>query len=185
MHQLFSVAHFMFWWSSNVPGFLYLPIASPSLFKDTNRPFSWIEWRDFVAEMHEEYYGIKPTGVEIIDRAKIIYNLQRTIPREIWVELMKRYDTPIKTKKKVYLVRGVHTWPAIITHGDTAVLIKIDAVARGHQAQRDFPLRQFKIIKAHTWNGKWAGPTGASYASNVTWDYYGIENLSDLTIQSI
>eukprot|EP00966_Prymnesium_polylepis_P172061 3978465-Prymnesium_polylepis.1 len=63
----------------------------------------------------------------------------------------------------MYLVRGVHTWPAIITHEDTAVLIKIDAVARGHQTQREFSLRQFKMINAHTWNGKWAGPTGASW----------------------
>ena len=49
--------------------------------KDTNRLFSWIEWRVFVAEMHKEYYGIEPTGVEVIDRAKFIYNVQRTIPR--------------------------------------------------------------------------------------------------------
>eukprot|EP00966_Prymnesium_polylepis_P032714 761110-Prymnesium_polylepis.1 len=93
---------------------------------------------------------------------------------------MKRYDTPIRTKKKGYLVRGVHTWRAIIyTDGDTA------AVARENTTQREFQLRQFEVIKAHTWNGKWAGPEGASYASDVKWDYYGMKKLSELTNQSV
>eukprot|EP00966_Prymnesium_polylepis_P314960 7277642-Prymnesium_polylepis.1 len=68
---------------------------------------------------------------------------------------MKRYDTPIRTKKKVYLV---HTWPAILTDGDTA-----------------------RLHSTHAWSGKWAGPEGASYASDVMWDYYGIEKRSELT----
>ena len=53
------------------------------------------------------------------------------------------------------------------------------------QTQREFQLRLFDVIKAHTWNGKWAGPEGASYACDFKWDYYGIETLSELTIQSI
>ena len=58
--------------------------------------------------------------------------------------------------------------------------------SQGHITQKVFQLRHFEVIKkAHTWNGKWAGPEGASYASDVKWDYYGIEKLSDLTIQSI
>ena len=153
--------------------------------KDTNRPFTRAEWRGFVEELHTDFYGVEPTGVEVIDWANYIYEVQKKIPREIWVELLKRYDTPIKAKKKVYLVRGAHTWPAIIIDGDTARLVKIDAVGRGHKTQREFQLRQFDVIKAQTWNGKWAGPEGASYACDVTWDYYGIENLSELTIQSI
>eukprot|EP00966_Prymnesium_polylepis_P005761 131372-Prymnesium_polylepis.1 len=35
------------------------------------------------------------------------------------------------------------------------------------------------------WNGRWAGPAGATVACDVTWDYYGISKLSDLTIYSI
>eukprot|EP00966_Prymnesium_polylepis_P060007 1392005-Prymnesium_polylepis.1 len=69
--------------------------------KDTNRPFTRNEWRAFVTELHGEHYGIEPTGVEIIDWARFIYEVQKKITREIWVELMKRYDTPIRTKKKV------------------------------------------------------------------------------------
>eukprot|EP00966_Prymnesium_polylepis_P072143 1675530-Prymnesium_polylepis.1 len=86
-------------------------------------------------------------------------------------------------KKKVYLIRGVHTWPAVITDGDTARLMKMYAIGRGHKTQCEFQIRQFEVIKAHTWNGKWAGPEGASYACDVKWDYYGIEKLSELKIQ--
>ena len=99
---------------------------------------------------------------------------------------MKRYDTPIRSNKKVYLIRGVHVWPAIITDGDAARLVRTDAVGRGHKTQREFRLRLFDVVEgAHTWNGKWAGPEGASYACDVKWDYYGIEKLIELTIQSI
>ena len=153
--------------------------------KDTNRPFTRSDWGEFVSELHRQHHGVDATNVEVHDWANFIYAVQKKIPRAVWVELMKRYTTPIKTNKKVYLVRGVHTMPAVIIDGATARLMKIDAVARGHATQTVFQLRQFEVIKAHTWNGKWAGPEGASYASDVKWDYYGIEKLSDLTIQSI
>ena len=153
--------------------------------KDTNRPFTRSDWGEFVSELHRQHHGVDATNVEVHDWANFIYAVQKKIPRAVWVELMKRYTTPIKTNKKVYLVRGVHTMPAVVIDGATARLMKIDAVARGHATQTVFQLRQFEVIKAHTWNGKWAGPEGASYASDVKWDYYGIEKLSELTIQSI
>ena len=132
-----------------------------------------------------DFYGVEPTGVEVIDWAEFIYGVQKKIPRDMWVQLMKRYDTSIRSKKRVYLIRGVHVWPAVITDGDTARLVKTVAVGRGHQTQREFQLRLFDVIKANTWTGKWAGPEGASYACDVKWDYYGIEKRSELTIQSI
>ena len=142
--------------------------------KDTNRPFTRSDWGEFVSELHRQHHGVDATNVEVHDWANFIYAVQKKIPRAVWVELMKRYTTPIKTNKKVYLVRGVHTMPAVIIDGATARLMKIDAVARGHATQTVFQLRQFEVIKAHTWNCKWAGPAGASYASDVKWDYYGI-----------
>jgi hypothetical protein len=90
---------------------------------------------------------------------------------------MGRYDsTTIRSKKRVYLIRGAHALPVVISDGDTARLVKIDAVGRGHLTQREFRLRLFDVIKAHTWNGKWAGPEGASYACDVKWNTMALKN---------
>ena len=84
---------------------------------------------------------------------------------------------------------GTNTLPAIITNDDPvkpeAQLIYIDAVGKEHLQPATLPCSRFKIIEARVWNGRWAGPAGATYACDVTWDYYGISKLSDLTIHSI
>eukprot|EP00966_Prymnesium_polylepis_P158939 3673856-Prymnesium_polylepis.1 len=73
--------------------------------KDTNRPFTKTDWKRFVSELHRQYYGIDATNVEVHDWAKLIYGVQKKISREIWVELMKRYDTTIRTNKNTLQVQ--------------------------------------------------------------------------------
>eukprot|EP00966_Prymnesium_polylepis_P197315 4572785-Prymnesium_polylepis.1 len=49
--------------------------------KDTNRPFTNNRnWRDMVAELHEEFFGVAPTGIEIHDWSEFIYGVQKKIP---------------------------------------------------------------------------------------------------------
>eukprot|EP00966_Prymnesium_polylepis_P047225 1093334-Prymnesium_polylepis.1 len=133
--------------------------------RDTNRPFSRFVWRRIVKRLHTKYYGAS---------------------RSYRVELMKTYTTKAKKGMRVYLVNGTSTLPAIITNDDPvkseAQLVSIDAVGREHLQTATFPCSRFTIIEARVWNGKWAGPAGATYACDVIWDYYGISKLSDLTI---
>ena len=160
--------------------------------RDTNRPFSRFEWKRIVKRMHRKYYGVNPTGVEIFDWAEIAYSILiklRQKSRGYGVELLKRYTAEPKKGLRVYLVSDTSTLPAIITNDDPvkpeARLISIDAVGKEHLQSATFPCSRFKIIEARMWNGRWAGPAGATYACDVTWDYYGISKLSDLTIHSI
>ena len=130
--------------------------------------------------------------MEIFDWAEIAYSILIKLKqksRGYGVELLKRYTAAPKKGLRVYLVSDTSTLPAIITNDDPvkpeARLISIDAVGKEHLQPATLPCSRFKIIEARMWNGRWAGPAGATYACDVTWDYYGISKLSDLTIHSI
>ena len=45
--------------------------------KDTNRPFTKTDWKQFVSELHKQYYGIDATNVEMHDWAQFIYKVQK------------------------------------------------------------------------------------------------------------
>jgi len=130
--------------------------------KDTNRPFSRSEWRAIIRRDNLQK-GNKPlTNVEIIDYADEIIRIQNKIPRLAWIQMFRQYVVTPKPKMYVYLIRQ-HSdivWPAIIVDGTKAQRVWIDSRGRGHPQQRWAALRQFDIVKAHVWEGKWAGPRG-------------------------
>ena len=161
--------------------------------RNTNRPFTTRDWRKFVERLHKEYYGVEPTNEDIIDYAEIMKKITDAQSNEQKKHLMSTwrpgssvsYHAHITVGAEVYLVRESVCWAAIIEDNTWARRIFVDAVGRGHWTSRKFEHRFFDVITARKWNGKWAGPAGGVYACDVTWNYYGIRKLEDLTIHSI
>ena len=155
--------------------------------KETNRPFSRTQWRALIKRDNLKK-GNKPlTNVEIIDYANEIVRIQHTIPRLAWIQMMRQYVVTPKPKLQVYLIRQHSNivWPAIITDGTKAQRVWIDSRGRGHAQQKWLEHRHFDIVKAYTWDGKWAGPHGASTPLDTEWNFGDIKNIRDLTINSI
>ena len=153
--------------------------------KDTNRTFRRSEWRDWVEKLEERKTGIKPNNEFILNRADEVVAIQRQIPREIEIELLKNYEADPKKGKRVYLIRGKTVWPAVIIDERWARRYKIDNVGRGHPTQRTTPYEYFTVIDAHMWKGRWAGPKGANFALDTTWDCLGIKDLRHANISSL
>ena len=153
--------------------------------KDTNRPFSRKDWRSMIQKENTNK-GNKPlTNIEIIDYANEITKIQHTIPRLAWIQMMRQYVVAPTPKMRVYLIRQKSNivWPAIVTDNTKAQRVWIDPRGRGHVQQKWLEMRHFDIVKAYDWDGKWAGPQGASTPLDTEWNY--IKNFRDLTINSI
>ena len=58
---------------------------------DTNRFFTWNEWRDFVEAAEKERTGIDPDNNTIISKALTMLAIQRQVPRPIRRELRKNF----------------------------------------------------------------------------------------------
>ena len=52
--------------------------------RDTNRPFTFQNWKDFVEKLHEKKRGIAPPYRDVIERAHMMMNIQRKIPQALW-----------------------------------------------------------------------------------------------------
>ena len=146
--------------------------------KDTNKPFTYMEWRDWVERIEEENTGVTPDNLHIIQKADDIYAIQKRIPKWVWKELKKDYTTEPKAGKRVYLSHGNITKPAIIMPGDKwAAIMKIDNTGVAHRTVHQTQHRNWTVLEAHTWGKKWAGPRGANYALDTTWDCLGLKDL--------
>ena len=105
--------------------------------------------------------------------------------RKIGIQLMRKYTTEPKQGLHAYLCRGELCFPVIIVDDTDAQRVWIDATGRHHLMQRFVHHRFYDVIRARKWKGAWAGPAGGSYASDVTWDYHGIERIQQLTVQNV
>ena len=153
--------------------------------RDTNRPFTRNHWRKFVKQLHTEWYGVEPDNHDIITKGDKIYDIQQQIPRPILVQLLRQYTTRAVPKKRVYLIRANISWPAVIVDNRHARRVKIDAVGKAHLLPRLVEHQHYTIVSASMWKGKWAGPKGQSYATDVEWNFYGISKLQDITISAM
>jgi hypothetical protein len=157
--------------------------------KDTNRPFTKQEWREWVHESITKLKGVEPDNIEVRERAKDIYKIQKAIPDHIWVQLLREYRADPKINRKVYLVKGRKAWPAIVETSTHARVHAIDNVGKARATSTLFPLRNFTVVEAHKWREKWGGPKGDSYAQDVKWKLPGDDNkgkglnISQLTIK--
>ena len=153
--------------------------------KATNRPFNLMDWRYFVDVLETAKTGIRPAMRDVILRADEIYKIQGTIPYAVWLELRKDYLTEPKKGMRVYLIRGKIVWPALIKDDKFATRVKIDRVGRGHKTQQLIDHTHFDVVKAQRWNGKWAGPQGATPTCDWVWKMGIIDGLQNMTISSM
>jgi hypothetical protein len=139
----------------------------------TNRPFTRVAWIAFVEQMQEAKTGRKPTYGEAYARAEEMMRIQGQIPRDVIVRMMGNPKIPhskVKTKQKVYLMRGNACIPAIIKDDTEAIRVRIDGVGKSHmQVTRTVPWKQFGVFKALMWKGRWAGPEGQTYTKDCKW----------------
>ena len=107
-------------------------------------------------------------------KAEEMVRIQKQVPREVWISLLGNPRIPVskvKTKQKVYLMRGEACIPAIIKDDTEAIRVRVGGTGKGHmRVTRTVPWRQFGIFKAQMWLDRWAGAEGQAYASDCTWE---------------
>ena len=58
-------------------------IISDIIDADTDKPFTRMDWREWIEQLHEEKLGKKPDNTHIIEKADLIYETTKKIPRRI------------------------------------------------------------------------------------------------------
>jgi hypothetical protein len=157
--------------------------------RETNRPFTWIEWRKMVKKFHQKNVGTPITGEELIRKADTYHEIGRAIPRQIRVELLKtyKYAVPPKPGTDIYLIKGENLiWPAVAIDNNWAQRVRIDGTGKAHRTQTKVRMRPFDILEALKWKNKWAGPAGANLALDSKWKIAGkIEDFRGISISAL
>ena len=71
--------------------------------------------------------------------------------------------------QRIYLVRNIITWPAVVVDQHTARRVMLDQVGKHHLMEETVPLRHFRLLEATRWRDKWGPPRGESAAYDVKW----------------
>ena len=115
----------------------------------------------------EKNNGVEPDNLTVINRAQQIYDVQKQIPDDVWISLLSSYTLDpreVETGQRIYLVRNVITWPAVVVDQHTARRVMLDQVGKHHLMEETVPLRHFRLLEATRWRDKWGPPRGESAA---------------------
>ena len=55
--------------------------------RNTEMPFTRLDWRNFVDKLETKKNGVAPTGADIITKGDAIYDIQMQIPPHFWAEI--------------------------------------------------------------------------------------------------
>ena len=159
--------------------------------RDTNRPFTFQNWKDFVETLHEKKRGIAPPYRDVIERAHMMMNIQRRIPQALWREVQKpKEPVDIKPGVDVYLIRGRRIGrvllPARILTDTTACHVRIDATGIGHAVlTQTYELRFFEVFQVQKWKGRWSQPRGQNFVLDTKWKWGGVTDIRSVTPQLV
>ena len=154
---------------------------------DTNRFFTWNEWRDFVEAAEKERTGVDPDNNTIISKALTMLAIQRQVPRPIRRELRKNFRA-WGAPQKVYRVSPTGMVSGIWGGYNSIQKVEVDNVGVGHITDKNLPVkRKHTLVPACMWqhetekdealsqdpeyipDERWVGPVTTAFPSNTKW----------------
>ena len=156
-------------------------IVSDIMNKATNKPFTRLEWRDWVEEMHSAKKNpLDLDNAFIIDKADKMMEIVKQIPKHIIRKLKRNDDYRPKDdsivgissegEEPIYGYYSKQPRPKITK-------IWIDEVGYPHDTGEEEEIGNREIFRVTLWKGKWEGdvridgPVETSFPGNTKWKH--------------